>query len=119
MDRVTKVKKHLKREQWKTLIKDCQTSGMTITAWCKQNDICEQTYYRNLKILREEICDSLPVSLSEPQKPVAFKKLEVQSPAANTQAAVIIHLPFERICSWKSRYLCTEPETLYGELSSR
>ena len=93
MDRVTKVKKHLKREQWKTLIKDCQTSGMTITAWCKQNDICEQTYYRNLKILREEICDSLPVSLSEPQKPVAFKKLEVQSPVANTQAAVIIHLP--------------------------
>lgn len=93
MDRVAKVKKHLKREQWKTLIKECQASGMTITAWCKQNDICEQTYYRNLKILREEICDSLPVSIPGPEKPVTFKKLEVQSPVANTQAAVIIHLP--------------------------
>ena len=93
MDRVTKVKKHLKREQWKTLIKECQSSGMTITAWCKQNDICEQTYYRNLKILREEICDSLPVPIPESKKPVAFKKLEVQSPVPNTQAAIVIHLP--------------------------
>lgn len=93
MDRVTKVKKHLKREQWKSLIKECQSSGMTITSWCKQNDICEQTYYRNLKLLREEICDSLPIPIKEPDKPVAFKKLEIQSPVPDTQAAVIIHLP--------------------------
>lgn len=93
MDRVTKVKKHLKQEQWKTLIKECQTSGMTIAAWCKQNDICEQTYYRNLKKLREEICDSLPIPIKEQEKPVTFKKLEVQPPVKHTQAAVIIHLP--------------------------
>lgn len=66
---------------------------MTITAWCKQKDICEQTYYRNLKLLREELCDSLPISVREPEKPVSFKKLEVQTPIHNTQAAVIIHLP--------------------------
>ena len=66
MNRVTKVKKHLKREQWKSFIKECQSSGMAITAWCKQNDICEQTYYRIPKILREKICDSLPVSIPKP-----------------------------------------------------
>lgn len=93
MDRVTKVKKYLKREQWKSLIKECQASGMTIASWCKQNDICEQTYYRNLKILREEICDSLPVPAQKSEQPVMFKKLEVQSPLPSTQAAVIIHLP--------------------------
>ena len=40
MDQVTKVKKHLKREQWKAHIKDCQSSGMTVRDWCAANDIC-------------------------------------------------------------------------------
>ena len=53
MDQITKVKKRLKQEQWKALIKECQSSKMTVSSWCKANDICEQTYYRNLKRLRE------------------------------------------------------------------
>lgn len=93
MDQVTKVRKYIKREQWKTLITECQSSGMTVTAWCKLNGICEQTYYRNLKKLREELCETLPVSVQEPEKPVAFKKLEVMSPLPDTKAAVIIRLP--------------------------
>ena len=93
MDQVTKVRKYLKREQWKTLIKECQSSGMTVTAWCKVNGICEQTYYRNLKCLREELCENLPVPLDVPEKTVSFKKLEVMTPLPNTQAAVIIRLP--------------------------
>lgn len=93
MDQVTKVRKYLKREQWKTLIKECQSSGMTVTAWCKVNGICEQTYYRNLKCLREELCENLPVPVDVPEKPVTFKKLEVTASLPNTQAAVIIRLP--------------------------
>lgn len=93
MDQVTKVRKYLKREQWKALIKECQSSGMTVTAWCKTNGICEQTYYRNLKFLREELCENLPVPINVPEKPVAFKKLEVATSLSNTQAAVIIRLP--------------------------
>lgn len=76
MDKVTKVRKYLKREQWKTLIKECQSSGMPVRVWCKTNVICEQTYYRNLKLLREELCENLPVPINVPEKPVAFKKLE-------------------------------------------
>ena len=93
MDQVTKVRKYLKREQWKTLIKECQSSGMTVTAWCRTNGICEQTYYRNLKRLREELCENLPVPINVQEKPVAFKKLEVATPLPNTQAAVLIRLP--------------------------
>ena len=52
MDHVTKVRKYIKREQWKTLIKECQSSRMTVTAWCNLNGICEQTYYKNVKKLR-------------------------------------------------------------------
>ena len=93
MDKVTKVRKYIKREQWKTLIKECQSSGMTVTAWCKTNGICEQTYYRNLKLLREEVCENLPVPIDVPEKPVTIKKLEVTSPLPDTKAAVIIRLP--------------------------
>ena len=94
MDQVTRVRKYIKREQWKTLIQECQSSGMTVTAWCKANDICEQTYYRNLKQLREELCSQLPMPISDNEcKTVTFKKLEVTAPLPNTQAAVIIRLP--------------------------
>ena len=83
----------MKREQWKTLIKECQSSGMTVTAWCSLNGICEQTYYRNLKKLREELCENLPTPVDVPEMPVALKKLEVMSPLSDTKAAVIIRLP--------------------------
>ena len=59
MDQVTTVRKHMKCEQWKSIITECRSSGMTVTAWCKANGICEQTYYRNLKKLRTEMLESL------------------------------------------------------------
>ena len=93
MDQVTKVRKYLKREQWLALISDYQSRGMTVTAWCKQNDICEQTYYRNLKKLREETCCSFPVP-AQPGKPVVFKQLHIQQSASDGNAAVLIHLPY-------------------------
>ncbi len=93
MDRVTKVRKYIKQEQWRTLIKECQSSGMTVRSWCEANDICEQTYYRNLKRLREEVCENLPIPVSLPEKPVTFQKLEVTAPLPATKAAVIVRLP--------------------------
>lgn len=90
MNQVTQVKSEIRKARWKQLIQECQSSGMTVRNWCAQNGIKEQTYYRNLQKLRQEICDSLPVPVTESQKPVAFKKLEVQTPVPATQAAVII-----------------------------
>ena len=72
MNRVTAVKSHIRKERWKSLFSECQSSGMTVRDWCKANNICEQTYYRNLRRLREEICRSLPASAVEPEKPVTF-----------------------------------------------
>ena len=93
MNQVSQVKSDLRKVRWKQLIEECQSSGMTVRDWCKQNNIKEQTYYRNLPKLRQEICDSLPVPMSDIEKPTVFKKLEVASPIPNTQAAVIIRLP--------------------------
>lgn len=94
MDQVTYVRKRLNREQWKAIIKECRSSGMTTAAWCKANGICEQTYYRHLKKLREEMMESLPPSITCTEtnnKPAAFTRLEIQHPVSVTQPAVIIH----------------------------
>ncbi len=95
MDQVTRTRKFLKKEEWKTLILECQSSGMTVASWCATNNVCQQTYYRNLQKLRAELCESFPIPVPAvlPEKPIEFKKLEVLTSIPNIQAAVIIHLP--------------------------
>mgnify|MGYP002794086309 CR=1 FL=1 len=93
MDQVTQVKRQFRREQWKQHIAECQASGMTVRNWCKLNNLSEPTYYYYLKQFRQELCESLPVPVTEVPKPVSFTKLEVQTPIENTKAAVIIRLP--------------------------
>ncbi len=31
---------------WAERISECRNSGQNVKAWCKENGICEQTYYR-------------------------------------------------------------------------
>lgn len=95
IDQVTKVRQHFKREEWKSIISECRASSMTVKAWCKAHGIVEQTYYKNLKKLREEMLENLPAPIEENicEKPTVFKKLEIQTPLPNTQATVIIRLP--------------------------
>ena len=93
MDQVSRVKRQIRIEQWRKNITECQASGMSVRSWCKQNNLCEQTYYKYLRRFRQELCDSLPVPVEPPEKPVQFSKLTVQTPVPHAQAAVIIHLP--------------------------
>lgn len=90
MNKVSKVKQSLHKEKWLSIIKECQFSGMTIRAWCQQNNIKEATYYRNLQKLRSEICEQLPIAASEPEKPVVFQPLQVETPIPDVKPAVII-----------------------------
>ena len=43
----------IKTKQWLERIKECRESGLPVRKWCKQNNICEQTYYCWLKKLRK------------------------------------------------------------------
>ena len=93
MDQVSQVKRQFRTEEWKRRIAECQSSGMSVKAWGKENQLCEQTYYKYLKQFRQELCEQLPVPVTQPEKPVVFQKLEVQTPVPGTQAGVLIHLP--------------------------
>ena len=62
---VQSVNKRIKTEQWMQRIKECQDSGLSIRAWCEQNNICEQTYYSWLRKLRALAIESGTVSTSK------------------------------------------------------
>ena len=42
-----------KLTQWAVRISECRNSGRSVKTWCKENGICEQTYYRWQKRLFE------------------------------------------------------------------
>ena len=98
MDKVSSVKAQLRLQEWAGLIAQCQSSYMTVAAWCEANGINIKSYYYWLKKVRLHTLDNLPaLTESLPEKreepPVVFKSLEVTSPVIQMQASVIVHLP--------------------------
>ena len=42
-----------KLAEWAVRISECRNSGQSVKTWCRENGICEQTYYRWQKHLFE------------------------------------------------------------------
>ena len=98
MDQVSIAKSELRFQQWTKLVAECQSSQMTVKAWCELNNINIKTYYYWLHKIRAKALGNAPVPAvsQEPaaiEPPVKFRKLEVQTPVSGMQAAVVIRLP--------------------------
>ena len=77
---VQRVNEEIKRQQWIQRIKECRESSLPVKTWCKQNGVCEQTYYAWLKKLRQLAVDSGAVSVPAPaQTFIPVKKDDVLS----------------------------------------
>ena len=83
MDVVTKTKMSFRKEQWKQLIMDRQASGLTIEKWCQQQGLKKSTYYKWLRIIRADACQSLPDPT--PSITVPFVKIGVDVSAGLNQ----------------------------------
>lgn len=55
---VQSINNDIKTKQWMKTIKECRESGLLVKTWCKQNNVCEQTYYKWLKKLRTMAVES-------------------------------------------------------------
>ena len=96
MNEISTVKSQLRLQTWAAMVNKCQQSGMTIEAWCQNNGIKRKIYYYRLKKVREAAL----ACIHKDQMPIVnegnascFAKLEVQSAASNSAAAIVIHLP--------------------------
>ncbi len=98
MDEISQVKNRFRLEQWTQLIKDCQSSGMTVKAWCELNGVKQHSYYYWLRKIRKVACDQLPAVLTQTEcsKPTEFAELKV-SPSSYTHGSIIIHLPYASV----------------------
>ena len=42
----TELKHRVKLQEWAARIQDCRSSGLSVRAWCRQEEINAETYYR-------------------------------------------------------------------------
>lgn len=56
---VTDLKTQMHMQEWSKLIEARQNSGLSIKAWCRQNNLPESRYYYYLKKLRLAACENI------------------------------------------------------------
>ena len=78
----TELKHHAKLQEWAARIQDCRSSGLSVRAWCRQEEINAATYYRwereLLALAETEPCSDVPV--------VRFAELPVPKQASRSVA---------------------------------
>lgn len=55
------VTRQYRLNQWIEIIRECRSSGQTVSAWCADHNINPKSYYYWLKRVREAACEALPV----------------------------------------------------------
>lgn len=81
--------------QWIERIKECRKSGLPVRRWCRQNNICEQTYYCWLRKLRKMAIESgavkAPSFVSVDQSTLDKQNIVI------TKGDVLIEFPFQKL----------------------
>ena len=54
-EQIAETKELVNAAEWRERILSCQESGKTVTAWCEENGISPSTYYRKLRMMREDM----------------------------------------------------------------
>ena len=68
---------------WAGRISECRNSGQNVKDWCKENGICEQTYYRWQKRLFE---------IAKAQQEVQFAEVTPVQPVRSGNVAVTVRI---------------------------
>ena len=68
---------------WAGRISECRNSGMTVKVWCRENGVCEQTYYKWQKRLFE---------MAQAQQEVQFAEVTPAQPFRARHVSVTVRL---------------------------
>ena len=72
-----------KMNEWAARIAECRSSGQGVAAWCKENGVCTQTYYKWQKRLFE---------MTEAQQEKHFVEVTPVQPLLTAGIAVTIRI---------------------------
>ena len=76
---ITEIKSKVSLQEWQQRILDCQSSGMSVKAWCQQNGISTGSYYFHLRKIRESVLEENQIIPLEPPKPVSSSGIRIES----------------------------------------
>ena len=68
---------------WAGRIRECRNSGQNVKVWCRENGICEQTYYKWQRRLFE---------MAQAQQELSFAEVTPVRPAAYSNVAVTVRI---------------------------
>ena len=77
MNEIAIVKKQVVDAEWAEKIRCCQESGLTVSEWCRNNNINLKTYYYHLRKLRKKICEQIPVPVMTVPEGSACVKISI------------------------------------------
>ena len=64
MDKITH---EIRLKQWASVIRECHNSGMTVSSWCRENNVHEKQFYYWQRRVRVETYRTLEKTESEKQ----------------------------------------------------
>ncbi|MDD4436570.1 MAG: IS66 family insertion sequence element accessory protein TnpB [Tissierellia bacterium] len=91
MDIVSETKAEFRLRQWTKIIQECQASDLTITAWCKENNVGIKSYYYWLRKIRLKACQSMECQSPAMKQEIVPLQLNPQQCTSSVQPAVTIH----------------------------
>lgn len=54
---ISKLKEQVRYAEWARQHEEQQSSGLSVTEWCKEKGISPSTYYNRLRRMREVVCE--------------------------------------------------------------
>lgn len=91
------IAKQYRLNKWIEIVRECRSSGQTVSAWCAQNHVNLKSYYYWLKRVREAACDVLPACQPQqlPIVPVDFSSsqtVQTFSESSHSTSEILIHM---------------------------
>ena len=75
---IEEVKESVRTENWRQRIQECQQSGKSVQAWCKENGIAASTYYKYLRKIRETLLQDNQIVALELPKPERSSDIRIE-----------------------------------------
>lgn len=90
------VKRQYRLTQWTEIVRQCRSSGQTVSTWCAENNINPKKYYYWLRRVRMAAYEGLPMGGSDEMNivPVTLPASLLKTPPgiAQSSAAIILRL---------------------------